>query len=73
MSEPVMIANVRSYGNSVVLVLPRSLREALGILPRDLVGMRKVGRLLLLKKLVPGEIMPVSAGEAADAAESARG
>jgi bifunctional DNA-binding transcriptional regulator/antitoxin component of YhaV-PrlF toxin-antitoxin module len=72
MSERIYPVHVREYGGSTVLVLPRSLREALGIFPRDVVCIRKVGRMLLLKKLVPGEVMPVSVEEAHAAAESAR-
>lgn len=56
------------WGHSLVIVVPRALANNLGLVHRDVVGLRKIGRNLLLKRLVAGEVMPVSAAEVEAAA-----
>ncbi len=66
-------SRVLIWGNSFVIVVPRALVSSLGLVHRDVVGLRKIGRNLLLKRLVPGEVMPVSAAEVEAAARDGRG
>jgi antitoxin component of MazEF toxin-antitoxin module len=68
MDSPVLIANVRVWGNSTVVVLPKTVREHLGVVARDVVGFRRVGRYWILRRLTPGDLMPVTDQEAAHAA-----
>ncbi len=59
---------VKKWGGTHVLILKPQIMHALGWVHRDVVGVRKVGRCLLLKRLVPGEVMPLSSQEAETAA-----
>lgn len=49
----------RKWGHSMVIVLPRELREFLGVVHRDLIAYRKVGRYVLLRRIRAGELVPV--------------
>jgi antitoxin component of MazEF toxin-antitoxin module len=72
MDSPLLVTHVRRWSDSYVLILPRAIREHLGLVAGDVVGLRKVGRLVMMKRIVPGEVMPLTEEEARDAANSRR-
>jgi antitoxin component of MazEF toxin-antitoxin module len=65
--ELFITTRVRLWGGSYVLVLPPQVVKVLGLVHRDVVGVRKIGKCLLVKQIKPGEVMPVSAEEVAAA------
>ncbi len=68
MDDIFFTTRVRLWGGSYVVVLPPVAVRSLGLVHRDVVGVRKVGRCLLIKQIKPGEVMPVSAAEVEAAA-----
>ena len=58
------IVRVRKWTKCWVIVLPRELREFFGVVHRDMIAYRKVGRYVLLRRISAGELMPVSDAEA---------
>lgn len=69
-APPLMISKVQRFGSSFAIILPKAAREALTILPGDLVAIRVVGRRLVVGKLVPEQVMPVSDEEASAALQT---
>jgi antitoxin component of MazEF toxin-antitoxin module len=58
------LVRVRKWGNSMVLVLSPELKAFFGVVHRDLLAFRKVGRYVLLRRIRAGELVPVSEAEA---------
>ena len=58
------ILRVRKWGHSMVVVLPPELKEFFHVMHRDLIGYRKVGRLVCLRRIGPGDLLPVTDKEA---------
>jgi antitoxin component of MazEF toxin-antitoxin module len=58
------IVRVKKWGNSMVLVLPVELREFFGLVPRDILAFRKVGRYVMIRRIRAGELVPLSEQEA---------
>jgi hypothetical protein len=58
------IVRVRKWTKCWVIVLPRELREFFGVVHRDMIAYRKVGRYVLLRRISAGELMPVTDAEA---------
>lgn len=61
------VVRVRRWSKCFVIVLPREMREFFGIVHRDMLAYRKVGRLVVLRKIRAGELLPVSESEAREA------
>jgi hypothetical protein len=55
---------VRKWGSSLVIVLPREIRDFMSIVRRDLVAYRKVGRYVVLRRISGAELVPVTGAEA---------
>lgn len=55
---------VRKWGNSYVLLLPKEFRNLLGIVHRDLIAFRKLGRNVVLKRISGADLIPVTEAEA---------
>jgi antitoxin component of MazEF toxin-antitoxin module len=55
---------VRKWGHSMVIVLPPELREFFNVIHRDLIAYRKVGRLVCLRRIGAGDLLPVTDKEA---------
>jgi bifunctional DNA-binding transcriptional regulator/antitoxin component of YhaV-PrlF toxin-antitoxin module len=55
---------VRKWGSSLVITLPKEIRDFLGIVRRDLVAYRKVGRYVVLRRISGAELLPVTNAEA---------
>jgi hypothetical protein len=62
------VLRVRNWSHSWVIVLPRELREFFGVVHRDMLAYRKVGRLVVLRRIRAGELLPVTEAEAREAA-----
>jgi bifunctional DNA-binding transcriptional regulator/antitoxin component of YhaV-PrlF toxin-antitoxin module len=62
------VLRVRNWSRSWVIVLPRELREFFGVVHRDMLAYRKVGRLIVLRRIRAGELLPVTDAEAKEAA-----
>ncbi len=73
MEQTFYTSRVKLWGGSYVILLPAALVKSMGYVHRDAVALRRLGRALLIKKLVPGEVIPVSAEEVAAAARDGRG
>ena len=56
---------IRKWGKSYVIVLPRELREFFGAVHRDMLAYRKVGRLVCLRRIGAGDLLPLTKEEAA--------
>lgn len=52
--------NMYRWGGSWVLVLPPDLREALQLVPGDLIIMRRHGPFVTFRRGVPDQIIPIS-------------
>ncbi len=61
------VLRVRNWSRSWVIVLPRELREFFGVVHRDMLAYRKVGRLVVLRRIRAGELLPMSKAEAEQA------
>lgn len=55
---------VRKWGDSYVICLPKEFREHFGIVHRDLIAFRKLGRNILLRRISGADLIPVTEGEA---------
>jgi antitoxin component of MazEF toxin-antitoxin module len=47
-------------GGSAAVVLPKEVREKLGVLPGDLIVMRLYGKILIARRLDPTNVIDVS-------------
>ena len=59
-----VIGKYHRWGNSWGIIIPKAVREALGLLPGDLVAIRIVGRRAVMGRLLPEAVLPVSDEEA---------
>ena len=53
---PVHLCRIRRDGNSLTLTVDRAIREALGLVPRDIIGFRLIkvqGKTMLLGEKIP--------------------
>lgn len=57
------IIRVRKWGNSYVLVLPPEIKEFFAVVPRDMIAYRKVGRVVVLRRICHGDLLPMTPGE----------
>ncbi len=64
MNIPLVIGKYHRWGGSWCILIPKAVREALGLLPGDLVAIRIVGRRVVMGKLFPDAVLPVSDEEA---------
>ena len=70
---PLLVTHCRRWGNSFVMLMPREVREELGLVHRDLIGLRKVGRRWVLVKITAAMVCPVSENEVRQAAAGSAG
>ena len=61
------VVRVRKWSKCFVIVLPREVREFFGVVHRDMLAYRKVGRLVVLRRIRADELLPVSKAEAEQA------
>lgn len=47
-------------GTSAALIIPKGVREQLGLVDKDLVVMRVFGKLLICRRLSPNDVVDVS-------------
>lgn len=64
MNEEFKTTTVKKWGHSFVLLVPKEIRKYLGIEHGDLVGFRKCGRLVVMKRIRGSEAMPLTESEA---------
>lgn len=62
-----VVSRIRREGNSVSVVLPKGVREALGLLPGDVVVFRLIGRKAVMAKFDVKLALPLSDSEASAA------
>jgi antitoxin component of MazEF toxin-antitoxin module len=58
---------VKKWGKSFVIVIPREVRDFFGVVHRDMLAYRKVGRLVCFRKISAAELLPVTEAEAKQA------
>ncbi len=73
MEEVFYTTRVKKWSGSWVVVLPPGVVRIFGFVHRDIVGVRKVGPCLVIKRLTPGAVMPLSAEELEAASVGERG
>ena len=47
-------------GTSAAIIIPKAVREELGLIDKDMIVMRTFGKLLILRRLSPNEVVDVS-------------
>jgi bifunctional DNA-binding transcriptional regulator/antitoxin component of YhaV-PrlF toxin-antitoxin module len=47
-------------GTSAAVIIPKAVRDELGLIDKDLMVMRIFGKLLILRRLSPNEVVDVS-------------
>ncbi len=73
MDELFYTTRIKKWGGSFVVVLPPGAVRVMGFIHRDIVGVRKVGPCLVIKRIAPGAVMPLSPDEIEAASVGERG
>lgn len=60
MAKPTYASRFTRVGTSKAIILPKEVRELMGLIPGDLVVMRLFGKLLICRKLEPNQIVDIS-------------
>jgi AbrB family looped-hinge helix DNA binding protein len=61
MSKPTYASRFTRVGTSKAIILPKEVRELMGLIPGDLVVMRLFGKLLICRRLDPKDVVDVNA------------
>jgi len=61
------VLSVRRWGNSLVVVLPPELKDFFGVVHRDLLAYRKCGRMVVLRRIQPKQLVPLTESESQEA------
>lgn len=60
MAKPTYASRFTRVGTSKAIILPKEVRELMGLIPGDLVVMRLFGKILICRKLEPNQIVDVN-------------
>lgn len=53
------VLRVRKWGKSTVMCIPAELRDFFAVVHRDLIAYRQVGRVIVLRRIRHGELVPL--------------
>lgn len=60
MAKPTYASRFTRVGTSKAIILPKEVRELMGLIPGDLVVMRLFGKILICRRLDPKDVVDVN-------------